>query len=120
MSRTWCLLLLWILQVILLKISHESIGEFGVGHPGTKLRDLFECNDGKLILPLIQLIQQTAERAMVLSGPGCFGLEYFAKKLYDDLNEKEEEYLLLLEPLENSIWTEKICGILGTLATIYR
>ena len=99
------------------------VGDFGIGFPGSELRKLHERDEGKYFIEMTKRIEYAHERFITLSGADnerAFRQEFWSKQLYDDLIEKENDYLVLLEPVENTVWTERLSGILGTLATIYR
>ena len=97
----------------------KMVYEFAVGFPGSGLRDLSEREEFK---EMSQVLMRAHRRFAITAGfSGIqFTTEKRIKELYDDIKDKEELYMILLEPVENSAWTEKISGMLGTLCTIWR
>ena len=98
------------------------IYEFAVGHPGSALNELSERDGGEFLKGMTHVLMRAHGRFVTTAGKTeqTFASERDMKALYDDLKAKEEQYMLLLEVPENSVWTERISGMLGTLCTIWR
>jgi len=98
------------------------LDDFAIGNEGTPLRALYDRDDHKAWHRMCNLILTAYERFVHTAGDLTIAAtqEYFAKSLLDDMVANKSDYELLLEPLDMYLWSERLCGILGTLATIYR